>query len=85
MNSLFGAASVHKYSKIINHCEAITNHILTRPACGFAIEPLRWIDPHEVKAIANQQQIIAKMPLIFQEVEKVTVGSSSSVLSSMLP
>jgi hypothetical protein len=45
-------------------------HMPTSPAEGFANFPAFATDPHEVRDIANQQQMKTRITLIFQELAK---------------
>ena len=51
----------------------MTIHMLTSPAEGLATFPALATVPHEVKHIAYQQQMKARIILIFQELEKDSI------------
>ena len=65
----------------------MTIHILVCPADGLAIVPDATTLPHDVKTMAYQQAIAARMIFIFHDVEKVTgtLFSSSDSLSLIVP
>lgn len=56
----------------------MTIHMLTSPAEGLATFPAFATAPHEVKHIAYQQQMKARIILIFQELEKDSILFSFS-------